>query len=379
MVYRPLGNTGINVSALGFGCMRLPMTKENDKEIVNDELATPLLKRAVELGINFFDSHWFYCNYDSQRAVGKALKDIRSKVYLSTKIPMWLVEKPEDFDDYLAKALDQMGLEYLDFYHLPYLNYRTWKDKILPLKLLDRAEKAKAKGLIRHLSFSFHGDADKMPELIDTGAFSTVMGQYNIVDRTSEELFAYAKDKGVGTIVMVPLMGGVLTDGGKTFMERMEYDKLDHVPSTAAEMALRFTWSLPAVDMVLSGMTTLTQLEENVAYSLNADNIPQKERQALISRSNEVNTINDLFCTTCNYCHECPLEIKIDQIFQLYNQHNVWGLTDAVRTRRKQEPPFGLTADPASCTGCGVCVKRCPQNIDIPAELKRVWPVLMGL
>jgi len=368
MTHRPLGKTGINVAPLGFGCMRLPMKNEK----VDDELATPLLQRAVDLGINFFDSHWFYCNYDSQRAVGEALRGIRDKVYISTKLAMWLVEKPEHFDEYLDKALDQLGLDYLDFYHFPYLSYKTWTDHILPFKLVDRAEKAKSKGLIRHLSFSFHSDPDKMPELIDTGAFSTVLGQYNLVDRTNEEFFAYAHDKGVGTMVMVPLLGGVLTDGGSAFMERMEADKLECKPASAAEMALRFVWSLPSVDMVLSGMSNIQQLEENVAIA-SAKTMSQSDREALIKRSDSINSLNDLFCTTCNYCHECPLDIKIGWIFQLYNQHNVWGLTDAVRSRVE------ASLDPTACTACGMCVKRCPQKIDIPNELKRVWPVLKNL
>ncbi|MCL2422076.1 MAG: aldo/keto reductase, partial [Defluviitaleaceae bacterium] len=374
MIYNDFGNTGLKLSNLGFGCMRLPMTKKDGEEIVDDELAIPLLQRAVELGVNFFDSHWFYCNYDSQRAVGKALSKVRDQVYISTKIAMWLVEKSEDFDTYLERALEQMGLEYLDFYHFPYLSYPTWKDKILPLKLIDRAEKAKAKGLIRHLSFSFHSDVDKMHELVDTGAFSSVMGQYNLVDRENEDFFAYAKDKGLGTIVMSPVMGGVLTDGGKTFLERMQSDA-----STAAEMALRFVWGLPSVDMALSGMSTLQQLEENVAYANKARDIPAGEWQGLVDRGHALKSLNDLYCTNCNYCHECPQNIKIGEIFQLYLQHNVWGLSDAVRGRRGGDMPFGLEVAPDICTDCGFCIERCPQKIGIPAELKRVWPVLMEI
>ena len=269
MIYRDFGNTGIRVSALGFGCMRLPMTEKDGNAVVDDELAAPLMQRAVELGINFFDTHWFYCNFDSQRALGAALRSLRDKVYLSSKIRMDLIKKPEDFIEYLKRSLDLMGLDYLDFYHFPYLSHKTWKEKILPFKLIDIAEKAKSLGLMRHLSFSFHSDPDKMSELIDTGAFSTVLGQYNIVDRSNEDVFAYAKSKGLGTMVMGPLMGGALSDGGRAFLERMESKA-----SSAAEMGLRFAWSLPAVDMVLSGMSTLQQLEENVEYANKAENIP---------------------------------------------------------------------------------------------------------
>ena len=374
MIYKQFGKTGIEVSNLGFGCMRLPMITKDGKEIVDDEKAGPLLQRAVELGVNYFDSHWFYCNNDSQRALGKALKNVRDKVYISTKIPCWLVEKSEDFDIFLEKALEQLDMDYIDFYHLPYMSYNTWKNKIVPLKLLDRAEKAKSKGLIKHLSFSYHYDILKMRELIDTGAFSSVLGQYNLADRESEELFAYAKDKGVGTVVMVPLMGGAFTDGGETLLKMMESDA-----SSAAELGLRFTWSLPAVDMVLSGMTTMQQLEDNVRYAKNAGTITAAERQAMIDKSDSLKRIKDVFCTTCNYCYECPAKINISRIFQMYMKHYVWGLTESVREMRYWDEPFGLKVQPSACTNCGYCVEKCPQDIDIPNELKRVWEVLMGL
>ena len=374
MVYKQFGKSGISVSSLGFGCMRLPMEKVNGNEKVDDALAAPLLQKAVEHGINFFDTHWFYCNYDSQRAVGAALAKYRDRVYLSSKIALWLVEKAEDFDTYLNLTLEQMGLDYLDFYHFPYLSYKTWKEKLLPLKLVDQAEKAKARGLIKHISFSFHSDPDKMPELIDTGAFSSVMGQYNLVDRANEEFFAYAKDNGVGTIVMSPLMGGVLTDGGDLFLKRMQSSA-----KTAAEMGLQFIWDLPSADIVLSGMSNLAQLEENVKCAENAAASTKSDRQDLIARAKDLEALNDLFCTNCNYCHECPKKIQIGHIFQLYIQHSIWGLTDGVRKQRGDDLKYGLEVSPDECTDCGICMKRCPQNIDIPNELKRVWRELKAI
>ena len=378
MVYRKFGNTGIEVPILGFGCMRLPMTEKDGKAVVNDELAGPLMRRALELGINFFDTHWFYCNYDSQRAVGAALGSVRDKVHLSSKIRLDLFDKPEGFIDYLKRSLDLMQLDYLDFYHFPALSYKTWTDKIVPLKLLDEAHKAISQGLMKRLSFSFHSDVDKMKEIIDSGAFSTMLGQYNLVDRRNEEIFYYAKSKGLGTMVMGPLMGGVLTDGGKTFLEQMGSNA-----SSPAEMSLRFAWSHPAVDMVLSGMSNIEQLEENVSYANKAGDIAPEERQALIDRSESLKELNDLYCTNCNYCHGCPENIAIGRIFTFYLQHKIWGLGESVKKRLAQGgggwfgPPRKI--DPSSCTECGVCLQTCPQKINVPAELKRVWPILQGL
>ena len=374
MIYRDFGKTGMRVSPLGFGCMRLPMTVKDGNQVVDDDLATPLLLRAVELGINFFDSAWFYCNHDSQRAVGKALRDVRDKVIISSKLPLFNVKKSEDFDEYLDKTLEQMGLEYLDINHFHGLTYRSWQEQILPLKLIDRAEKAKSKGLIKHLSFSFHGDADKMSELIDTGAFSSLLGQYNLVDKRNEIVFEYARAKGMGTAVMGPLMGGALADGGDNILKRMGSDA-----SSAAEMGLRFVWSLPTVDMALSGMSNMQQLEENVRYAEAVGSLGESERKALLDKVEELEKLNDIYCTSCNYCDVCPEGIKPGRLFQLYIQHMVWGLDDTVRRRLSGTGPFGPGNDASLCTACGECKARCPQKIEIPKELKRVWPKLAEL
>ena len=374
MIYRDFGKTGHKVSALGFGSIHLPMTTKDGKAVVDDELAIPMLRRAVELGVNFFDTAWFYNNEDGNRVYGDALRPVRDKVLISSKVPLFSVHKTEDFDLYLNRTLEQMGVDYLDFHHFHALTYASWKEKILGLKLLDAAEKAKAKGLIKHLSFSFHGDADKMPELIDTGAFSSILGQYNLVDRKNEEFFAYAKAKGIGTAVMGPLMGGNIPAGGKTFLERMHAEA-----ASPAEIGLRFVWSFPAIDMALSGMTTMEHLEENAKLAEGADSVTPEERQALIAKSEAVKELSDLYCSGCMYCDVCPEGIQPGRIFQLYIQHKVWGFSAAVKRRLTMGGRWGMKATPASCTECGNCAQHCPQKIDVPGELKRVWPELHSL
>ena len=374
MIYRDFGDTGLKVSALGFGGIHLPMTQKDGVEVVDDELAIPLLRRAVDLGINFFDTAWFYNNEDGNRVYGDALRPVRDKVLISSKVPLFEVHKTEDFDAYLERTLEQMKIDYLDFHHFHAMTYASWKEKILPLKLVDAAERAKAKGLIRHLSFSFHGDPDKMPELIDTGAFSSILGQYNLVDRKNEEFFSYAKSKGIGTAVMGPLMGGNIPAGGSTFLGRMKSDS-----SSAAEIGLRFVWGFPAVDIALSGMTTMAQLEENVRLAEGADSVSADERRILIEKSASIQDLNDLYCSGCMYCAVCPQGIQPGRIFQLYILHKVWGFSDAVKRRLTMGGRWGMKATPSDCTGCGNCSAHCPQKIEIPAELKRVWPELQSL
>lgn len=373
MLYRQFGKNGPMVSALGFGCMRLPMKTEDGREVVDDQLAIPMLERAYEAGVNYFDTAWMYCNHDSQRAVGKALKGVREKVYLSTKLPMYLVNESDDFWKYLLASLERMDTGYVDFYHLHGLNRDIWENQVLKLGLLEKAEKAKAMGLIRHLSFSFHDDPSVLCEIADSGAFDTLLCQYNIMDRKNEKAMAYASEKGLGIAVMGPVGGGNLADGGENLLRL-----LGSKASSAPEMALRFVWGNPSVSVALSGMSTMEQLEQNLRYAGASDSIRPEEWQSLAAGIDELSKLDDLYCTGCDYCVDvCPQKIHPARAFNAYNKHHVWQLT--ATAKRKYLSALKDGSDPDNCIECGACSTRCPQHIDIPAQLKRVTPILKSL
>jgi predicted aldo/keto reductase-like oxidoreductase len=374
MKYRGFGNTGVDVSVLGFGCMRLPEIKEGDTYRVNDEIAIPLLRRAYELGINYFDTAWGYCHSDGQRALGVAVKGFRDKVYLSTKLPLWNIEKPEEFWSLLMSALERIDTSYIDFYHLHSLTIKLW-DKAKRLGILDKLIRAKSLGLIKHISFSFHDDPALMNEIVDTGVFETLTCQYNLLDRTNEKAMEYAAKKGLGIVVMGPLGGGNIVAGGDKILSKYESGA-----KSAQELAFKFVLGNPNVSCAISGMTCINELNENVAIAETACETSRDEWLKLITASDEISAISDLYCTGCGYCEVCPKGIKPAVTFNAYIKKHVWDLDDIAKkiiSQFGEESYSGIS--PESCIECGKCAKMCPQKIDIPTRLKDSWSKLKGL
>lgn len=370
MEYREFGKTGLQISALGFGTMRLPEVCRGGVWQVDDEIATPLIRAAYDAGINYYDTAWGYCHEDGQRAVGRAIAPFRENIYLSTKLPLWNLDDPQDFWKYLMTALERLDTGYIDFYHFHALNRKLW-DKVRELKLLDKMERARSLGLIRHVSFSFHDDPALLEEIVDTGAFDSLLCQYNLIDRTNEKAMAYAKAAGVGVVVMGPLGGGNIAQGGADFLARFSSDA-----ESAAELALRFVLGNSNVTCALSGMASQEELVQNLAYAARAQGSAREEWAALAGTSDQIRALGDLYCTGCGYCEVCPKGILPASVFKAYNMKTVWGLNKAAARRISSFGSEGASALPEACVRCGACAARCPQKIDIPAELARTWAAL---
>ncbi len=370
MKFKELGKTGVKVSVLGFGGLRLPSRGDRDSEVVDDEKAFPLIQKAAELGVNIFDTGWGYINEDSQRALGHALKPFREQVYLSNKLPLYLTKKPDDFWVYLAKELQLMDTDYIDLFHFHMVGRAFW-EKIKNFKLIDLAERAKAKGLIKHIGFSFHDIPELMKEMVDTGAFEMLICQYNMIDQDNEAVMQYARDKGVGIIVMGPTAGGNISDGGDEFLKKFP----ESPAKTATELAMRFVWSNPSVDCALSGIQNLEMLKENVASASKYDEITQDERiymKKVINETFEIPKLQAGLCTGCRYCDVCPKGVRPFVTIVAYNRWKVWGLERGARQNYKligKDPWQGVSPD--ECIKCGKCSRYCPQKLDIPAILER--------
>ena len=383
MQYRKFGNTGKMISALGFGCMRLPEFEKDGKSYIDEEKAIPMLTAAYENGVNYFDTAHGYCNGNSQYTLGKAMKPIkRDTVMIATKIPLWSVNKTDDFREFLDEQLRRLDTPYIDFYHFHGLNKGGYDDKIKPLKLMDEARKAIDEGLIKHISFSFHGNPVDMPYIIEQGEiFSSVLLQYNLLDRSHEEAIAYLAGAGVGVVVMGPVAGGRLA-APSSLADRLLGDKN---PETA-ELAVRFVLGNPNVACALSGMGSMQMLEQN----LKAGNMEvpmtvedfEKAKQMMV----DLKKLSDLYCTGCNYCKPCTQNINIPHIFNAFIHHNVYGMTTLGKSMYKQVTEGhkdwhgNLISEPVSkCTECGTCEPKCPQNIKIIEKLKEVDKVFAGL
>lgn len=374
MKYNEFGKTGIKISALGFGCMRFPMIEAQGNKVVDQDQVDAMIKRAYELGVNYFDSAYFYNDGQSEIALGKALKGIRDKVYVSTKSPGHLVKKPGDYTRILEEQLKKLDMDFIDFYHFHGIGYDNFLSTHENSGWLEEARKAKEQGLIRHISFSFHDQPEAMKKLIDLGHFESVLCQYNVIDRSNEESIAYAREKGLGVVVMGPLGGGRVSGLPKEVAEKNGIKVKNSV-----EMALRFVFANPGINCALSGMSSLEMVEENCAIASKSEPLSSDEVKAISELMNENQRLSELYCTGCNYCMPCPREVNIPHIFRMRNYHKIYKLVDYAKDGyaeigTNQWVP-GKRAD--ACSECGLCEKKCPQKIRIREQLKESHSVLL--
>jgi hypothetical protein len=369
MQYRVLGRTGLKVSALGFGGMRFRTADGH----VDEELAIASLRRALDLGVNYFDSAVGYCESESEAVMGKALKGRRADVVISTKYPTWnpYTKKADDCRRILEQSLTRFGVDSIDIYHMHSVNWESAQEVLLPGGAMDGARTAKQEGLIRHLAFSFHDDAKRMIDIIDAAPdFEVVTCQYNLLDRSNEESIAYAHEKGLGVVIMGPVAGGRLGFPSEHLMSM-----LPGGTKSSPELALRFVLSNPNVTVALSGMNTVEMVEENAATAGREEPLSADERERVLAMLEENRRLADLYCTGCGYCMPCPNGVNIPECFRLMNLHRVYGLTEPARQQYGRLGEEGnMNAD--ACLECGQCEPKCPQRIPIIEQLKETHKAL---
>ena len=372
MQYRRFGNTGAMVSALGFGAMRLPMTE--DGKHVDEERAIALIRRALELGVNYIDTAPYYCNKESEVVVGKAIKGWRDRVYISTKNPV-KDASGANWRRRLEESLRKLDVDYIDFYHMWGINWRQYMELIdVPGGPLEEARRAKEEGLIKHISFSFHDTPEALIKLIDTGNFETMLVQYNLLDRANEEAITYAHQKGMGVAVMGPVGGGRLSGPSPTLRKLMP----GGVKSTP-ELALRFVLSHPGVSVALSGMSTIQMVEENVATASRTEPLTPEERRRIQEALDQIEKLAELYCTGCGYCMPCPHDVNIPANLEYLIYYRVYGLKEAARelyAKLGQEGHYVKGLPASACVECGECEEKCPQHIPIVERLKEAAAVL---
>ncbi len=371
MNYRKFGNTGEQISALGFGCMRFPELEAEGKKIVDLDKTDEMLAKAYEQGVNYFDTAPYYCNSNSEAALGHGVKAFRDKVLLSSKFPTEVAKKPGDFRKQLESTLKNLDTDYLDFYHFWGINKGSFDNIIMAQELLKDAQLAKEEGLIRHISFSFHDDPMVIKHIIDTSEnygvpMESMLVQYNLLDRSNEEMLAYAQSKGLGTVAMGPVGGGRLAAPTEL------YAKLTGGKSVPTyELAFKFVLGNPDLNCALSGMQNLDMVMQNTALASGSTTFSEEEWKKLGDAMEQLKKFSELYCTGCKYCQPCPAGIEIPKIFNMFTYHNVYGLTDHAKHMFKEYvEKDGKLRD--ACINCGYCERKCPQHLKIREELDKV-------
>ncbi|MGA2478361.1 MAG: aldo/keto reductase [Spirochaetia bacterium] len=363
MKYRPFGKTGWKASALGFGCMRLP-TRGAPRDI-DEGLAVRMIRRAIDAGVNYVDTAYPYHAGMSEVVVGKALKDgYREKVKLATKLPVWLLKKPEDIDRIFNEQLGRLQTDRVDMYLLHSLGKETWQ-KVLSLGILQWAERQKASGRIGWIGFSFHDEFPAFKEIVDGwDKWDFCQIQYNYMNteyQAGAKGLKYAADRGLAVVIMEPLLGGGLSNPPPAVTGMW---KTAATKRTASEWALQWLWDKPEVSLLLSGMTSMAQVEENLASADRAAvGVFTAADQKLVERvADAYRGLRPIPCTECNYCMPCPHGVNIPRNLAIWNERVAFDSLSKVRGQWGFMPP-AIRA--TACTACKECEEKCPQSIVI--------------
>ena len=376
MQYRRFGQLDWKSSALGFGCMRLP-TIGGDRSAIDAPEATRMLHYAIDHGVNYLDTAYPYHGGNSESFVGQALKGgYRDKVKLATKLPCWLVKASEDFDKYLDEQLQKLQTDHVDFYLLHGLNAERWP-QMRDLGVLAWAEQAIADGRIRHLGFSFHDELKVFKEILDAyDKWTFCQIQYNYMDvqnQAGTQGLQYAASKGLAVVVMEPILGGRLVDPPQPIQDLWNTTAKKRAP---ADWALQWLWNQPEVSVVLSGMSTMGQVQENVASAdVSGVNTLVREELALVERvRDKYQELCPIPCTKCGYCIPCPNGVNIPRNFEIYNEGVIYDKPGSARETYKMWLPENERA--SKCLDCDECEEKCPQSIPISEWMPRVHAVL---
>jgi predicted aldo/keto reductase-like oxidoreductase len=378
-----LGRFDWDVSVLGFGCMRLPSRRIN-RFRADTKKSVELIRYGIDQGINYVDTAWPYHLGDSEKVLGKALKDgYRERVFLVSKLPTFMVRKADSFDKYLHSQMKRLQVDFLDCYLFHAVGASSF-DKIKRLDLIKKMENAKEEGLIGGIGFSFHDTLPVFKEIVDYYPWDLTLVQYNYVDtniQATTQGIKYAYSKGVAVAVMEPLKGGTLVNLPK---EAQKIIDSAPVKRSAVDWALQFVWNMPEVSVVLSGMGTKQMVNQNCASADKAqtNSFTEQDQKIVESLAEVYRKRLAVPCTACGYCMPCPEGVNIPQNFACLNNASL----ETSRLRRMMaKRAYKKLADSKDkldrnnpngnadlCIQCNQCVPKCPQQIIIPQELQKV-------
>ena len=368
MDVRKFPGTEIKTSVLGMGCMRLPVL-DQENHPVDHEKAVKLIRKAIDSGVTYIDTAYGYHGGDSEVTVGEALRDgYREKVTLTSKLPLWMVEKYEDMEKLLDTQLGRLGVDYLDFYLAHAVSNERF-DKVVSLGLFDFFDRMLEKGKIKNVGFSFHDNFEIFKKVADSYPWKLAQVQMNILDEFNQATMKgieYASEKGIGVVIMEPLRGGALANNIPEEVKKLYAEYKDQ--RSPVEWAFRYLYDRKEVITILSGMSNEEQLEDNIRIfdAAKADCLCGEEKTLLTNVRLAYEARVKIGCTGCEYCQPCPQEIKIPHIFRRYDKCAVFGGFETLYEKYKEDPAY------KKCISCGACEAACPQNIKIRDWLKTI-------
>jgi len=374
MQYREFAPTGEKVSLLGFGAMRLPVV-EKDETRIDEAKAIRMIRYAVDMGVNYVDTAFMYHEGKSEGVLGKALKDgYREKVLLADKMPLWMAKRAGGIEALFLEQFRRLDVDYIDFYLVHNLTRSFWK-KAKDDNLMPFLERMKAEGRIGKIGFSFHDDFEVFKDIVDDYPWEFCQIQLNYMDTEFQAGVAglkYAGERGIPVIIMEPLKGGKLTkylpESVAAVWERAE------VKRKPAEWALRWAADFPEVLTILSGMSEMKEVEDNIRILSDAVplSLTEKEKSLIEEASKEYNNLIKASCTACRYCMPCPKRIDIPEVMDQYNQ---WHIYRAYRTSKREYDFLSEGARPIDCIDCKECEAQCPQHLPVSDIMREMGDI----
>ncbi len=367
MEKRKMEKLGIETSLLGFGCMRFPVTAEGR---IDEPEAEKMLDKAIAAGVNYIDTAYPYHDGASEPFVGRALKKYdRHSFYLATKLPCWKVEALEDVEKIFEEQLGRLQTDYIDFYLMHALNKDSFH-KMAELGVVGKLEELKAAGKIKYLGFSFHDDYDVFEEIIGCRDWDFCQIQLNYMD-TEEQAgmkgYRLTEEKNIPLVIMEPIKGGSLAAFADDIMGK--FRELDSELSVAS-YALRWVGSLPNVKVILSGMSTMEQTEDNLKTFENFKPLSEEESRTIEDIVALIKGRVQNGCTGCRYCMPCPAGVDIPGNFRVWNTYHMYQNYNMVKG--SWENGLGDEKQARNCVKCGKCEKACPQKLHIREDLEKV-------
>ena len=367
MEKRRMDKLGVETSLLGFGCMRFPVTAEGE---IDEPLAEQMIHKAIAAGVNYFDTAYPYHGQESEPFVGRILRQYdRNTFYLATKLPCWKVEKAEDVDAIFQEQLEKLQTDYIDFYLLHALNKERF-DAMVNLGGIKRLEELKAKGKIRYLGFSFHDKYEVFEEILCYRDWDFCQIQLNYMDVNEQaglKGYGLTEERQVPLIVMEPVKGGSLATFADDITDK--FHTLDPEASIAS-FALRWVGSLPNVKVILSGMSNMEQVEDNLKTFAEFKPLSEQEHKVIEEVVELINSRVKSGCTGCRYCMPCPAGVDIPGNFRVWNTYHMYQKYSMVKNG--WEKGIGKEKQAKNCIKCGKCEAACPQKLHIREDLVKV-------
>lgn len=364
---------GASLPRLGYGCMRFPV--KDDK--IDFEDAKELIHHAYKNGINYFDTAYNYHGGESETFLGQVLPDFKRESYfLTSKLPIWKIDKIEDAERIFNEQLEKCKTEYFDFYLLHSLHKKSI-EKVEDLKLYDFILNKKKEGKIKNIGFSFHDTNDVLKDFAAAHEWDFIQLQINYWDWEEDDaksMYETLEKLNIPCFVMEPVRGGFLASLSPHVMKHFTDF---HPDKSLASWALRWVASLPNVALILSGMSNMDQLRDNIETFTNLKKISHEEQKVIDKVVEDLRKINPVPCTGCRYCMDCQFGVDIPGVFGIYNDYKKSENKDIAKrsyfTFMKEEEQGG------SCQKCLECVPKCPQQIDIPEELAKIHAEMLLL